>query len=191
MKIERNKTGMKIKLQPYKINIKQIQKPNKTTYQYSSIIPSILCSYFNITDTPNTPEDSQKPYTNLLMFYTLKKENLIISGNSFYKAIIDNMEYNNYNMVKASGYNPKQELVNYVKENPLNYKLWNTIHYMKQYNTTVYKLPKSNNYKVTLPRNLFKHHIQHNKDNYIQYCINTDKEDLQNNKGVVTYTIIN
>lgn len=188
---QRKKEGVKISLPPYKINIKKYKKDNKIHYQYSSILHPLLCSYFEITPHTNNYEDPLKPYNNLLMFYTLQEENIILSGNSYYKAIMDYHNHKNYEWINKTPYTPKPELKEHIEKNPLNKQLYETLQYKKQYNTTAYKLTKSNSYRVTLPKNLFKNIIDHTKDNYIKYMIDTSKEDLQNNKGLVTYEIIN
>lgn len=190
MEIKRNKEGVKIILPPYKINIKKYKKDNSIYYQYSSILHPLLCSYFDLIPHPNNYEDPLKPYNNLLMFYTLQEENLIVSGNSYYKAIIDHFQHKDHEVITKSGYTPKPEIKEYIEKNPLNNTLYEKLQYKRQYNTTAYKLTKSNSYRVTLPKQIFKNQIQPNKDNYIQYMIDTSKKDLQNNKGIVTYQIV-
>ncbi len=187
MEIIRNNNEFKIKLPPYKINIKEIKNKNGKGYQYTSILPPILCSFFEVsTGTTSAPED----YSNILMFMELKDFNIIISGNQFNKALTDQHVHNNLEIVSNYG-TPDPELVQYCNDNPINFKLFDSIHYKEQHNTKVYRLSNSNSYRVTLPNQLFKPHIQHTKDNYILFTIDTTKEDLQKNKGIITYEIKN
>lgn len=187
MKVIRNTQEFKITLPPYKINIKEIKNKNGKGYQYTSILPPILCSFFEVgTVTTAAPDD----YSNLLMFMELKDCNIILSGNQFNKALTDQHTHNNLKLSSTFG-TPDPELVQYCKENPINFDLFGRIQFKEQHNTTVYKLHNSNSYRVTLPNPLFKPHIQHTKDNYILFTIDTTKDDLQNRKGVITYEIIN
>ena len=189
MKITRCKEGVKITLPPYKINIRKLtSNGTKNSYQYTCILPPLLCSFFEVGTVE--PEDN---YNNILMFMELKDNNIILSGNNFYKALNDQYEHNTLEMINNSYgvCTPNPELVQYCKDNPINFKLFDTVHYKKQYNSRVYKLSNSNSYRVTLPNQLFKPHIKHTENNYILFTIDTTKEDLQTNKGVVTYEIIN
>ena len=189
MQVTKSKQGIKITLPRYKINIRKLTG-TKTSYQYTCILPPVLCSFFNIgTDTPEAEDEDN--YNNLLMFYELDDYNLILSGNDFYKALLNQHEHNTLSMISSYGQEAKPELIKYCQDNPINYKLFDTIHYTEQYNTSVYKLSNSNSYRVTLPNQLFKPHINHTKDNYILFTIDTTKEDLQSNKGIITYEIIN
>jgi len=189
MEITKSKEGVKIRLPPYKINIKKTKGVEKINHQYTCILPPLLCSLFQVGLV--TPEVAEEDYTNEVMFYELEDENILISGNEYYKTLLDNQEHNDIKIVLAYGHTPKEELINYCENNPINFKLFDTIHYKKQYITKVYKLSNSNSYRLTLPHDLFKKHINHSKDNYILFTIDTTKEDLHTNKGVVTYEITN
>lgn len=192
MKITRNHEDLKITLPKYKITVKPINRENNS-YQYSCILPPVLCSFFNIEDTSN--KEDVEDYSNLLMFYEYELSNYIMSGTTFYKALKDNHEHTLLNSINSSFkdnpyYAPKPELVEYCNNNPINYKIYDKIRYEHQYTTTVYKLKNSNNYRVTLPNKLFKHYINPYKNNYIIFTINTQNEDLLYNKGTVNYTVV-
>lgn len=189
MKVQRNKNGVKITLPKYKINVRKLSG-SKPSYQYTCILPPVLCSYFGV-DTTDTVDPENNIYNNLLMFYEVDDEKIIISGNDFYEAVISYPEHNTLEVMTKSYGSINPEIEKYCKEHPINFKLFDRIHYREQYNTTVYQLKGKNSYRVTLPKQLFKEHIDHTKNNYILFTIDTTKEDLLTNKGVVTYEIIN
>lgn len=185
--IIRNHEDLKITLPKYKITVKPVNK-DSNSYQYSCILPPLLVSFFNIQD--NTQKEDPEDFSNLLMFYEYDDTNYIMGGTTFYKALRDSSEHKILNDINQMyGYEPKPELVEYCENNPVNYDIYDRIRYRHQHNTTVYKLKNSNNYRVTLPVQLFKEQVNPYKDNYIHFTIDTQKEDLLYNKGVITYMV--
>lgn len=185
--IIRNHEDLKIRLPPYKITIKTTNKEGNS-YQYSCILPPILCSFFNIQD--NKSKDQEDDPSNLLMFYENDNVNYIMSGTTFYKALRDAEEHKILEDISNMwGYEPKPELVEYCNNNPVNFGVYDKIRYEHKYNATAYKMTNSNNYRVTLPNKLFKNKVNPLKNNYILFTIDTQKEDLLYNKGVITYVV--
>lgn len=187
--IIRDKKDLKITLPKYKITVKTINK-NRNSYQYSCILPPLLVSFFNIQDNTNK-EDPEDHRGNLLMFYEYENNNYIMSATTFYKAIHDSTQHRILEDINNMyGYEPKPEFLEYCENNPVNYEIYDRIRYNCSYDTTVYKLKNSNNYRVTLPAPKFKEQINPYKDNYICFVIDTQAEDLVYNKGNVMYSVI-
>lgn len=172
MKVEYDKKGLKIILPKYKITTKKLKPtPNTTTYQYSCIVPPILCSFFNIQD------NTQPEYTignNNLLFYNVAEDHYIMSS----------VLYELCTGLDTTGIDTTETInTDLINKIALNVNL-NTLH-----QTTAYKLTNSNSYRVTLPTPIFKNMVNPEEDNYIRFIIDTAEEDILYNKGVVKYTV--
>lgn len=187
MQVQFNKGGLKIILPRYKITIKEVKGcSGKTSYQYSCILPPVLCSFFNIKD--NTVDENAREY-NSLIFYKSKGSNYIMSWEVLNKAYEYMDKIHIYNMTVDMDLIPPVELVEQVENIPLNINLFDEIRSKIEYSTMAYKLTNSNSYRVTLPNHLFKDMVNPAEDNYIQFIIDTSEDDLLTNKAVVKYTV--
>lgn len=184
MKIFRDPKKFIIQLPLYKVNIKKIPYNNKTGFQYSSILPPFLCSYFNIEDTIKEPN---------LLFYVYDSAIYITTVQSLLdlSAISSKLkEIETYvRICKANGTEIPENLEKEYTELPkINYKIYDNIE--TKVITTAYKLTNSNSFRVTLPNKLFKDKIVTTENNYIQFTIDTLNKDFLNNYGVVKIDIL-
>lgn len=187
MKIIRNTNEFKIKLTPYKIHIKEIKNKNSNSYQYTCILPPLLCSYFNINkDTIEENEPNIIVYTYNNREYITSMKTLI----TFRSISFKHQELNRITeMCKINDWKIPEDTVKDIIELPtINYNIHDNIE--RYYYTTAYNMTNSNSFRFTLPNKLYKDKIDISKDNYLSFTINPLLTDVLNNYGVISMDVL-
>jgi len=188
MKVIRNDTEFKIKLPPYKIHIKEIKNKNSNSYQYTCILPPLLCSYFNIHKDTITEDEP-----NTIIFFTYNNREYITSMETL--TTFNTISFKQHElkrvteMCKINGWEIPEESIKDLSELPtINYNIHDNIdHY---YFTTAYNLANSNSFRFTLPNKLFKDKIDITKNNYLLFTINPVAKDVLNYHGVISVDVL-
>lgn len=176
MEILRNNTDFKITLPKYKIHTKEIKNKSKPNYQYTCILPPLLCSYLHIN------KETIKEKEHNLILYKYKEDIFITSKETldiFRRISIKQHELSN---LEVSEDNSTPEITT------INYNIHDNIeHY---YYTTAFNLTNSNSFRFTLPNKLFKDKINPSKNNYILFIIDTLEKDILNHYGTIKIKVI-
>ncbi len=187
MEIIRNTNEFKIKLPPYKIHIKEIKNKKSNSYQYTCILPPLLCSYFNIhKDTIGENEPN-------IILYTYNNRQYITSMNTlttFRSISFKQHELKRVTeMCKLNQWEIPGNIEKKLAELPtINYNIHDNIG--RYYYTTAYNMTNSNSFRFTLPNKLYKDKIDIHNDNYLLFTINPVTKDVLNNYGVISVDVL-
>jgi len=177
MEIRRNNTDFKITLPKYKIHTKEIKNKNKPNYQYTCILPPLLCSYLHIKKETIIEKEPN------LILYKYKEEIYITS-----KETLDIFRSFSIKQHELSKLELSEDNTNIAEVTNINYNIHDNIeHY---YYTTAFNMTNSNSFRFTLPNKLFKDIINTSKTNYILFTIDTLEKDILNHYGTIKIKVI-